>query len=140
VVDGDTIVVTDSAGAKHRVRLYGVDAPESKQSCTLANGSSWACGQRSAEALRVYVGDKPVHCVITDTDRYGREVGLCDAGRNKPLNSWLVSNGWALVYRQYGGAQFDGDEARAKTARAGVWQGAFMEPWRWRQAQRHAEG
>jgi endonuclease YncB( thermonuclease family) len=39
VVDGDTLEVSGT-----RIRLYGVDAPESKQLCTHRNGQEYACG------------------------------------------------------------------------------------------------
>ena len=138
VVDGDTLVVTDARDVKHRVRLFGLDAPETKQMCTLNNGTAWACGVQAGDALRDHLGNASVHCVTVDTDRYGRDVGVCDAGRDKPLNSWLVSNGWALAYRQYGGKQFDADEAQAKKQHAGVWRGKIQAPWEWRQAQRRS--
>ena len=139
VVDGDTLVVTDARDLlKHRVRLYGLDAPESKQQCTLSNGTLWACGVQAGDALRERIGNASVHCVTVDTDRYGRDVGVCDTGSDRPLNSWLVSSGWALAYRQYGGAQFDADEAQAKANHVGVWQGTLQAPWEWRQAQRRS--
>jgi endonuclease YncB( thermonuclease family) len=138
VVDGDTLVVTDARQVKHRVRLFGVDAPETKQTCTLNNGTAWACGVQAGDALRDHIGNASVHCVTVDTDRYGRDVGVCDAGPDEPLNSWLVSNGWALAYRQYGGKQFDADEAQAKKEKAGVWRGTLQTPWEWRQAQRRS--
>jgi endonuclease YncB( thermonuclease family) len=77
-----------------------------------------------------------VHCTVVDTDRYGRDVGLCDTGTERPLNSWLVENGWALAYKQYGGAQFADKEAKAKRAGAGVWSGTLTQPWEWRKEQR----
>lgn len=136
VVDGDTLVLTNSVGAAHRVRLYGIDAPESKQSCTLPDGTPWACGLRAADALRGRIGNASVHCVNVDVDRYGRDVAVCDAGADRPLNSWLVQHGWALAYRQYGGAQYDTQEAQAKAQHAGVWQGQLQPPWQWRAQQR----
>ena len=134
VVDGDTLVVT-SNGSTQRVRLYGIDAPESKQSCSFPNGSHWECGRRSTEALRKRVAGGRVHCVSVNTDRYGRDVALCDVGK-ADLASWMVRNGWALAYRAYGGKQFDAAEASAKKARVGVWQGEVTNPWEWRARQR----
>ena len=39
VIDGDTLEVAGT-----RIRLYGVDAPESKQSCQRKNGQEYRCG------------------------------------------------------------------------------------------------
>jgi hypothetical protein len=40
VVDGDTL---DFSGT--RVRLFGIDAPETKQSCKAAKGAEYMCGE-----------------------------------------------------------------------------------------------
>ncbi len=40
IVDGDTIEI---GGTK--VRLHGIDAPESKQTCQTADGSEYRCGE-----------------------------------------------------------------------------------------------
>ncbi len=143
VVDGDTLVVTPAdGGVTHRVRLFGVDAPESKQSCTDVNGTAYACGVRSADALRkrVAAAGGRVHCVTVNTDRYGRDVAVCDAGTSGDVNTWLVSEGWALAYRQYGGKQYDAAEAHARAAGAGVWAGTLTPPWEWRAQQRTQAG
>ena len=47
----------------------------------------------------------------------------------------MVSEGWALAYRRYSEIYVD-EEARAKTARAGVWRGDFVPPWDWRRGKR----
>ena len=79
------------------------------------------------------------HCVVLNADRYGRNVALCDAGGDD-IATWLVSRGWALAYRQYGGAAFAGEEAKAKDARVGVWAAeSFTPPWQWRAEQRAAQ-
>ena len=46
VVNGDTI---DIAG--QRIRLFGIDAPESGQTCIIDN-QPWPCGEAATEALR----------------------------------------------------------------------------------------
>ena len=46
VIDGDTL---DIAG--ERIRLHGIDAPESEQTC-VADGVTWPCGQSATAALR----------------------------------------------------------------------------------------
>ena len=42
VTDGDTIKIHGE-----RIRLHGIDAPESRQLCTLG-GESWQCGKDAA--------------------------------------------------------------------------------------------
>ena len=94
VIDGDTIEV-----GTVRVRLHGVDAPESKQSC-LAGGERWPCGQRATRALAGQIGGRTVACSERDPDRYGRIVAICRHG-GRDVNAWLVDQGWALAYRRY---------------------------------------
>ncbi len=123
-VDGDSL---DMNGV--RVRLHGIDAPESAQTC-IADGRRWRCGQRAASALAERISGRSVSCKEIDRDRYGRVVAMCSVG-GKDLNAWLVSEGWALAYRRYS-ADYVDEEASARTARRGVWRGRFVAPWDWR--------
>ena len=76
VSDGDTIVVRTADFEDIRVRLYGIDAPESKQ----------PGGVEATKALRVLQGQR-VTTREMDTDRYGRMVGLVEyAGRSVNLD------------------------------------------------------
>ena len=125
VIDGDTIEIHAT-----RIRLEGVDAPESGQSCTDNDGHAWPCGQRAAFALADHIGQKPVHCISSRKDRYGRSLATCDlAGEN--LNRWLVANGWAVAYRHYSQAYVP-DEAIAEEQKRGIWSGTFIMPWDYR--------
>ena len=47
------------------------------------------------------------------------------------LNAAMVRSGWALAYRHYSEA-YVGQEAEAKAAGRGLWQGRFIEPWDYR--------
>ncbi len=127
-VDGDTL---DMNGV--RVRLHGIDAPESAQTC-IADGRRWRCGQRSASALAERISGRSVSCKEIDRDRYGRMVAKCSVG-GKDLNAELVSEGWALAYRWYSTDYVD-KQATARTAQRGVWRGRFVEPWNWREGVR----
>ena len=130
VIDGDTIEI----GAV-RVRLYGVDAPESAQSC-LAGGERWSCGQRATRALAGQIGGRTVACSERDRDRYGRTVAVCRQG-GRDVNAWLIGQGWALAYRRYSLAYVN-EESSARAARRGIWRGEFVAPWDWRRGERLA--
>ncbi len=45
VIDGDTLEIHDQ-----RIRLHGIDAPESRQLCYL-DGKPWQCGKDAANTL-----------------------------------------------------------------------------------------
>ncbi len=128
VIDGDTIEIHGT-----RIRLHGIDAPESRQFCHI-DGKRWRCGQRAALALADKIGRRPVACVGRDRDRYGRVLAVCLVGA-EDLNGWLVANGWALAYRRYSTVYVPHENA-ARLANAGMWQGAFVPPWDWRRGKR----
>lgn len=89
VSDGDTIVVR-LGSRDERIRLLGIDAPESSQ-------EPW--GPRAARYLESLVGGKTVR-VGTDVqtrDRYGRMLGYVYVG-NTFVNLELVRQGYAMLY------------------------------------------
>ena len=128
VIDGDTVDVRGQ-----RIRLHGIDAPESAQSCMDGEGRPYRCGELATEALAALIGRGPVACRVLDTDRYGRLIAVCY--RNQvDLNGSMVASGHALAYRQYGTA-YVGHENAARAQRLGVWQGRFEAPWDWRRSE-----
>lgn len=128
VIDGDTIEIHGT-----RIRLFGIDAPESGQSCS-AQGKNFRCGQRAALALADEIGNQVVNCQVKDRDRYGRVVAVCLAG-GEDINAWMVANGWALAYRNYS-HDYVSQEERAAGSKIGMWQGEFVPPWDWRRSRR----
>lgn len=128
VVDGDTIEVHGT-----RIRLYGIDAPESGQLC-IANGTKYRCGQKSALYLKETVGRSTVTCETHDTDRYGRSIATCSV-RGTDVGAVMVAGGWALAYRRYDDVYVP-MEVEAAASRRGMWQGEFIEPARWRAGER----
>ena len=96
VVDADTLEV-----AGQKVRLQGIDAPESAQSCRRATGQRYRCGASATQALRTRIGTGAVVCKIEGRDRYNRALGICYTADGTDLNGWLVRQGYALAYRRY---------------------------------------
>jgi endonuclease YncB( thermonuclease family) len=124
VIDGDTIEIHGQ-----RIRLHGIDAPESSQTCKV-DGEPWRCGKDAAFKLADKIGKQTVTCEQKDVDRYGRVVAVCSAG-GEDLNGWMVSEGLAVAYRQYS-KDYVGQEEQAKTAGIGVWGSEFEMPWDYR--------
>ena len=132
VIDGDTFEMHGK-----RIRLHGIDAPESGQQCKDANGNSYRCGQMAAKQMSGYVSGKTVNCEILDKDRYGRFIARCLVD-GTDVNELLVKEGWALAYRQYSN-DYVSAEGQAKLVNIGLWQGKFVEPWNWRRGERLAD-
>ena len=128
VIDGDTLAIHGQ-----RIRLHGIDAPESRQFCE-KDGKQYRCGQQAALALANKIGRATVRCEQRDIDRYKRIVAICRLGA-EDLNAWMVRQGWAIAYRQYSRDYID-DESTAQAAKVGIWAGRFIEPSRWRRGDR----
>ena len=124
IIDGDTIHI-----GKNKIRLHGIDAPETNQKCTL-DEETWNCGIQSTLALKNFILDKEVYCEIIDIDQYKRFVGICFVD-NKNMNKYMVRNGWAIAYRYYS-TLFVEDEEIAQKQKSGIWQGTFIEPYLFR--------
>lgn len=129
VIDGDTVEIRGQ-----RIRLHAIDAPESGQACRDPQGQMWPCGRRAAFALAEQIGTGNVSCRATDQDRYGRPVAVCSAG-DRDLNAWMVEQGWAMAYRQYG-TDYVEQEAVAEREKRGIWAGEFVPPWAYRRGER----
>ena len=120
VIDGDTL---DLGG--ERIRLFGIDAPERGQSC-----GPITCGTAATEVLADILSAGPVRCTRVNTDRYGRTVARCRAGR-LDVNREMVRLGMAWAYRRYS-EEYVRDEKAAKKARMGVWKYKSQPAWEYR--------
>lgn len=125
VSDGDTLVI-DSL----HIRLYGVDAPETGQSCQTAQGADWDCGAAAKARMEALTAGQTVRCQPADQDRYGRTVARCAAG-DVDLGGTLVAEGLAWAYVKYS-PLYASAEAEAHKRALGIWQGRAQVAWDYR--------
>ena len=129
ITDGDTVTVLDSSKTQFKVRLAGIDAPESHQ----------AFGQRSRQFLASIVFQKRVVVEWDKRDRFERIVGKVQVDGND-VNVRLIQVGLAWHYKQYAKEQSLGDaalyaeaETDAREKRVGLWvDPSPVAPWEWR--------
>lgn len=129
VIDGDSL-----REGKTEIRLYGIDAPEYRQTCSDQNGVSYACGKRAADELRQLLRTGQTTCKSFEIDRYGRSVATCQSGALN-LNSEMVRRGWAVAFVQFG-VDYVLIEKEARAAKRGLWAGKFEEPATYRKRMR----
>jgi micrococcal nuclease len=126
VVDVDTIDVQLTSGPI-RVRLYGIDAPESTQP-----GGAEATSFLAKKILHQKIDLEPFQ-----QDRYNRMIALVNIG-NENINKGLVRQGHAWAFRKYlhrSDIDYCKDEAEARTAKRGVWSLPRIQqiaPWEYR--------
>lgn len=124
VDDGDSFVARKRDGAKIRVRIAGIDAPEKSQ--------PWAGLAR--QRLRALLVGKAVRIEPLKTDPWGRYVALVDVEGEDPALT-MIEDGLAWHF-----ARYDRDlppalrpryalaEAQARERRVGLWQAPDPEP------------
>lgn len=145
VVDGDTITV-DSGGTKVKVRLYGIDTPETEKidrKTGVVTKPGQPYGEEALRALTDKVSKQSVRLEVMAIDKYRRTVSLVWLG-DREINREMVAEGWAWAYRKYldpPDAYFLDDEDKARSEKRGIWQEANPEPpWEFRKRTRTSGG
>ena len=126
VTDGDTVTLLVNE-TPIKVRLDGIDAPETKQSY----------GNESKQALASMVFGKSIVLKKTGTDKYGRTLGVIMLG-GSDINARMIVDGWAWHYKAYNDeSRLTSFEATAKSAHRGLWADANrpVPPWDYRLGQ-----
>ena len=130
VVDGDTLKVRLADGRRKRVRLVGIDTPETKK----PNTPVQCGGPQATAAMRRLVLDRSgrglgVVLVRDPTqdaqDRFGRRLAYVDLSSGRDVGLGLVEAGWARA-REYDGrymreGRYMAAQARARAAGRGIW-------------------
>jgi endonuclease YncB( thermonuclease family) len=114
IIDGDTLEIHGT-----RIRLWGIDAPESSQLCRGDDSLQYRCGAKAANDLDAFIANRPVSCLPISLDRYGRTVATCAVG-GADLGDWLVRNGLALDWPEYSKRKYDAAQRDAERAGRGM--------------------
>ena len=99
IVDGDTVDVLIDLGfnttKKERVRLLGIDTPES----ATKDLAEKKLGLEAKEYItQWFVKNTPFRLQTTKDDKYGRILGVFTGLDGKTLNTRLVDEGYAWAY------------------------------------------
>ena len=123
VKDGDSLELLDADNNIHQIRLAHVDCPENKQDF----------GKRSKIFTANFCFGKEVTVLPTDTDRYGRTVGVVFVGREE-LNLAIIKAGMGWHFKKYSkDDDYDRAEKWARTKKVGLWsQPNPVAPWDYR--------
>ena len=126
IADGDTITVMRDGREQVKIRLYGIDAPESGQ----------AFGKVSKRNLSAMVHGRSVQVEVMDMDRYGRTVARIFVD-GEDVNAAQLLSGHAWLFKQYCKdwvcGEWVGLEAEARSNDAGLWADKDpTPPWQWR--------
>jgi endonuclease YncB( thermonuclease family) len=139
VADGDTVSAVTNGGTNLKVRLWGIDAPETakvNRRTGVVSKPGQPFGEEAYRGLERKVLGKRVKVVIMDVDRYSRLVAILQLD-NTDINGEMVSEGYAWAYREYLHGPYASEyieaenEARAK--KLGLWHQANpLPPWEFR--------
>lgn len=123
VSDGDTIEVTRS-GEIYRVRLEGIDCPETNQ----------AFGEEATRFVYDLCYGENVKMDVIGIDRYGRYLAKIILSDGSELNEELLRAGLAWHYKEYNNEErYAQLEKEARKAGIGLWSDANpIAPWDFR--------
>jgi endonuclease YncB( thermonuclease family) len=123
ITDGDTLIVLDENKTQHKIRLDGIDTPETGQ----------AFGSKAKQALGDKVFQKSVRVEWKERGRYKRIIGTIYLD-DRNINKEMVEEGWAWHYKQYSDDEdLAAAERGAKAAGRGLWADPKpIPPWDYR--------
>jgi endonuclease YncB( thermonuclease family) len=140
VYDGDTVLLATREESHLKVRLYGIDAPETRK----PDQPGQPFGDASKRTLMKKIMGRQVSAEIITVDQYKRVVAVIRSA-NRDINREMVAEGMAWAYRQYLHApytsEYIGSESRARSQQAGLWRDTNpLPPWEYRHALKNVQG
>lgn len=124
VVDGDTIIVRDEQ-TRIRVRMIGIDTPESKKAGTPVEPFAL----EASNYLKDYLAYADEVCLVEDRvgdkyDTYGRKLSYVFTPDGHDVNAYMLREGYAEAYTGFAmerAPEFEGYEAMAQNQKIGQW-------------------
>ncbi|MGB4447009.1 MAG: thermonuclease family protein [Cloacibacterium sp.] len=97
ITDGDTFYVTTSSSEKYKIRLIGIDAPETRNLGVKVHKEYF--GTEAKIFVTQLLKNKKVKLTfdVQKTDRYGRVLAYVYLENGIFLNQYLVEKGYAVV-------------------------------------------
>ena len=97
ITDGDTFYVTTSSSEKYKIRLIGIDAPETRNLGVKVRKEYF--GTEAKNFVTQLLKNKKVKLTfdVQKTDRYGRVLAYVYLESGIFLNQYLVEKGFAVV-------------------------------------------
>jgi micrococcal nuclease len=132
VYDGDTVLLATRNENRLKMRLYGVDAPETAKPDTPGQPSA----DVSRRTLMFKIMGRPVQAEIMDRDQYHRAVGVIRY-KGRDINREMVAEGMAWAYRHYlqgtYASEYIDAEEKARARHKGLWRDNNpLPPWEFR--------
>lgn len=126
VVDGDTVVIKTASSTTLKVRILGINSPESVDPRKPVE----CFGKEASEHLQNLLPKGSAVQLIVDksqgeTDKYGRLLRYVEVGTSTDVGLSMIRDGFAYQYlykhpyERY--KTYVEEEKRAKTARVGLW-------------------
>ncbi|OGT98790.1 MAG: nuclease [Geobacteraceae bacterium GWB2_52_12] len=136
VYDGDTILLITREESQLKVRLYGIDAPETRK----PDKPGQPYGDISRRTLMYKIMGRRVTAEIVDIDQHKRAVAVIRYD-GKDINREMVAEGMAWAYRRYLQGAYESEyinsETRARSRRAGLWREPNPQPpWEFRRGKK----
>ncbi len=128
VLDGDTLRT-----GSETIRILNIDAPELHQTCRDERDREWPCGRTARKRLLELTAKGEIACTSQGRDRFGRTLATCKAKGVNDIGEVMVREGLAVNFGGESGP-YAAIEDDARSAKRGIWRGAFERPRAWRDA------
>ena len=134
IADANTLIING-----RRLRLAGIDAPESNQRCDLPSGIKWFCGRAAAQVLFLIAHKRETVCKTVEGRAAddGNAIAFCTVAAND-VGGEMIRRGMAWA-GEGAAADYHAIQSKAAATKIGVFQ-AETEPAaayrarRWREA------